>query len=362
MKTLELVLAVCISVCLASCGKQPNPEPNIDGLVFPSATSWQTVEPSSLGISNAELAEFKKYLVSSNTRAFLLLKNGRIVMEEYQNNDLLGKPFGQNSQWYWASAGKTLTSFTTGMAQEQGFLDISEKTSTYLGKGWTSLPSAKEDLITVKNQLTMSSGLDLSVADPSCFEPSCLQYAADAGTRWDYHNAPYTLLDQVIENATKKPFEDYFNAVLRDKIGMDGNWIWVKNDHVFFSTPRSMARFGILMANNGEWDGQTIMQDKSYFAQMTNTSQQLNKSYGYLWWLNGKESAMVPGIQVVFKRWLTPSAAADMVAAMGKNGQLLNIVPSKGLIVVRMGEFTESGQVGLDVQEEIWSRLNSMLD
>ena len=69
-------------------------------------------------------------------------------------------------------------------------ININNKTSQYLGAGFTSLPLAKENLITVKHQLNMTSGLDDTVTDPNCTTPACLTYRADAGTRWAYHNAP----------------------------------------------------------------------------------------------------------------------------------------------------------------------------
>jgi CubicO group peptidase (beta-lactamase class C family) len=321
------------------------------------------VGPDALEITNEEQKQLRSFLESTNTRAFLLLKDGKIVLEEYFGKDLLtGQNFNKDSYWYWASAGKTLTAFTVGLAQEQGFLDLNQKTSDFLGVGWTAMPKEKEDLVTVKHQLTMTSGMDLELPDPFCFEPQCLQYKADAGTRWDYHNGPYTLLDNVIANATKQNFDTYFNQNLRDKIGMDGFWRYVNNNHVYFSTARSMARFGILMMNNGDWDGEEIMTDKSYFNSMINTSQNLNEAYGYLWWLNGKDTGMVPGVQIVFKRWITPNAPKDMFAAMGKNGQQLNIVPSRNLIVVRMGDSPDASQTGIQFQDDMWAELNKILD
>ncbi len=42
----------------------------------------------------------------------------------------------------------------------------------------------------------MTTGLDDGVPDVDCMLPSCMIYKADAGTRWAYHNAPYTILDK----------------------------------------------------------------------------------------------------------------------------------------------------------------------
>ena len=86
-----------------------------------------------------------------------------------------------------------------------------------------------------------------------------------------------------------------------------------------------MARFKLLILNNGNWDGNQIMNDTNYFNQMLNSSQSLNESYGYLWWLNGKTSYMLPGQFVFNNKYLM----LHFIAALGKNGQIINIVPSK---------------------------------
>ena len=167
-------------------------------LYFPPLTgsSWETLSPDSLGWCEDNIDSLYQYLEEKNTKAFLVLKNGRIVLEKYFG------AFEQDSLWYWASAGKPATAVVVGIAQAEGLLDISDPTSDYLGEGWTAAPPEKEALITIRHQLTMTTGLDDSVADADCNLDTCLQYLANAGTRWAYHNAPYTLLDKVVEAAT----------------------------------------------------------------------------------------------------------------------------------------------------------------
>jgi CubicO group peptidase (beta-lactamase class C family) len=231
-----------------------------------------------------------------------------------------------------------------------------------LGRGWTSLTQAQEDAITIRHQLTMTTGLNDGVIDTDCTKPECLKYLAPAGTRWGYHNAPYTILDRVISEATKKPFNDYFNATLGNKIGMEGLWQVLGSHNIYFSTPRAMARFGLLMLNKGKWGKEIIMKDQDYFNAMINTSQNLNLSYGYLWWLNGKASVMVPTVPIVFPRSLTSTAPADMFAAMGSNGQILNIVPSKNLLVIRMGENSSNDPaIALTFQDDMWVQLSKVI-
>jgi CubicO group peptidase (beta-lactamase class C family) len=247
-----------------------------------------------------------------------------------------------------------------GKAQQDGFLNIGNKTSQYLGMGWTAAPPAKENLITVRHQLSMTTGLN-DAGDADNMSPSALIYKADAGSRWAYHNAPYTLLQNVVANAAGQTFTSYFDAQLKSRIGMDGQWVINGHNHVYWSTARSMARFGILMQAGGKWEGLNILSDTAYLSASVTTSQNINLSYGYLWWLNGKTSFMVPQSQLVFSGYASPNAPADMFSALGKDGQLLNIVPSKRLVVVRMGSSTSLGLVSLSLQDGIWARLKEII-
>ncbi len=309
----------------------------------------------SLGWCRDKTGPLYTYLETRNSKAFLVLKDGKIVMEKY-----FGK-FTKDSLWYWASAGKTLTAFAIGLAQEDGFLKITDTSSKYLGKGWTNCTSAQEDKITIRHQLSMTTGLDDGVPDNHCTLDTCLQYLADAGKRWSYHNAPYTMLDKVIENSTGKNLNIYLNSKLKTPTGMNGLFLKIGYDNVFLSTPRSMARFGLLMLSKGDWNGTKIMKDQTYFSQMINTSQNLNNSYGYLWWLNGKNNFMVPGLQFVFPGYLSPNAPADMYSAMGKNGQFLNVIPSQNLIVIRLGNAPGGNEVPFLMNDTIFIKLKAVI-
>jgi len=326
-------------------------------LYFPpnGSSTWDTLSPASLGWCPDRVDSLIDFVGSRDTKAFLILQDGKIVIEHYYGT------FTQDSLWYWASAGKTLTSMLTGIAQEEGYLDIDDASSTYLGTGWTSATPTQEGLITVRDQLKMTSGLDDGLGDPDCTDPSCLQYLADPGTRWAYHNAPYTLLDDVIANATGTTFSNYFNTRLRNPIGMDGLWLPLGSpyNNVYLSRARSMARYGLLALNRGVWDTDTILHDTSYFTAMTTPSQVLNESYGYLWWLNGQAGYMVPGVQFVFPGMLMPDAPPDLISGLGKNDQLLNVVPSRNMVVVRLGnEAYGSLSVATIFNNEIWQLIN----
>jgi len=318
------------------------------------SSEWDTLSPSSLDWCPEKIDSLYAFLNETNSKSFILLKDGKIVLEQYFDEHT------DSSFWYWASAGKTLSSFLVGIAQEEGFLNVNDTTSDYLGSGWTYSSPEEEEKITIWNQLTMTSGLDDGVSNPFCTDDSCLIYLADPETRWAYHNAPYTLLRPVLENATGQGINIYANQRLLNPIGMDGVFSYVGYDNVFSSTTRSMARFGLLIQNNGEWDGTQILSDEDYFSQMVNTSQALNESYGYLWWLNGKSSFMLPGTQFVFDGSIFPNAPNDVIAALGKNGQIINVVPSENMVWVRMGNASSTELVETNLNIGVWNYINDL--
>ena len=327
-------------------------------LYFPpisNTAAWDTTSPASLGWCIDQIDSLYDYLGQQNTKGFLVLKDGKIVLEKYYGT------FTKDSLWYWASAGKTLTALLVGIAQEENFLSVSDTSSDYLGVGWTDCAGNQESKITLRNQLTMTSGLDDAVADNHCTLDSCLLCLADAGTRWAYHNAPYTLLENVLTTATSTPINSYTFSRISSKTGIYGAWVSIDYDNLFLSKVRNMGRFGLLMLNHGLWNGDTVLHDTAYFHQMVNTSQNLNLSYGYLWWLNGKPSFMVPGSQLVFPGSWAPDAPDDMVAGLGKNGQIMSISQSTGLVVVRMGDQPAAGEVPFQLCNSIWTRLNAIM-
>ncbi|MFN6115880.1 MAG: serine hydrolase [Flavobacteriales bacterium] len=316
--------------------------------------TWETVDPAALGWCTDQLPALNSFLQQNNTKAFIVLKDGRIAIEQYFGT------FTQDSLWYWASAGKSLTAFLVGKAQEEGFLDINAPSSTYLGTGWTSCTPAQEAAITVRNQLTMTSGLD-DTGDLDCTAPSCLTYLAEPGNRWSYHNAPYTLLDGVITGATGQTLNSYLFNKLTLTTGLQGAFVQVGSNNVFFSKARALARFGLLALAQGQWNGNPVMRDAAYFEAMVTPSQTLNPAYGYLWWLNGQQSYLLPGIQLQLPGPLMPDAPLDTYSAMGKNGQLCNVSPATGLVVVRMGDLPGGIFVPNVFNNEIWQYLNAVI-
>ena len=147
-----------------------------------------------------------------------------------------------------------------------------------------------------------------------------------------------------------------------NKIGINGAWIQSGNNSVYWSTTRSMARFGLLMLNKGKWNNDVIL-NENYFNGATNTSQNINLGYGYLWWLNGKASYHLPQSQLQFSGSIIPEAPNDMFMALGKNDQKIYVVPSKKLVVIRMGEAADNVNLALsDFDEVLWDKINALIN
>ncbi|HRM46273.1 MAG TPA: serine hydrolase [Flavobacterium sp.] len=356
MRNITCILLLLLSI--VSCSKNDNEiqQTPTESMYYPSNTSasWETKSLSSLGWNQNAVQPLKDYLNQKGTKSFMILVNGRIVMEEYFNGHTA------TATWEWNSAGKTLVASTVGIAQQENLLNINNKVSDYLGTEWTSMPLNKENLITVKHLLTMTAGND----DTKQYViKSNLTYIADAGTRWAYSNIFQKLTD-VVNKASNKPFETYFNEKLKSKIGMEGFWNFGTIFTIYHSNTKSMARFGLLALNKGKWNNEQII-NESYFNESVSTSQSINPSYGYLWWLNGKTSFMIPNEQTVYQGFLVPNAPADMYAAMGAKDQRIYVIPSKKMAVIRMGDASDPVNPNFAVSgfdNELWGKINAVIN
>lgn len=354
------ILITIVLISIGGCKKDDNdlspPTPSEESMYFPpiNTNEWETTSPNNLNWNLNKLEDLKQFLIDENSKSFMVLVNGRIVVEEYFN--------GHNATetWQWNSAGKTLVTAITGIAQQNGLLDINQKVSNYLGDNWTSMPIEKENLITSKHLLTMTSGIN---DQTNLITPATMTYLADAGARWSYHNAFQKLID-VVSELSNQDYHTYFRQQLENKIGMEGFWNFGIIFKIYHSNTRSMARFGLLALNKGKWKEKQIV-NEDYFTASINTSQNLNPSYGYMWWLNGKSSFMLPGGQDVYQTTLVPNAPSDMYAAMGYDEQRIYVVPSKSMVIIRMGESSNLGNSDFAISgfdNSFWEKFNEVIN
>jgi CubicO group peptidase (beta-lactamase class C family) len=369
MKLLSPLILIALGALSACESDDPKPQTPADSLqhttpdnpgtgatsslpyFFPGASgTWEHITPDSLNIDASKLAEVLEFARSKNTYGFVMLYKGRIVVERYWNG------WNQSTRSPIASASKSIVALLTGIAQENNFLTIADRTSKFLGEGWSILNKEKESKITIRHHLSMTTGLDETL---ECSARDCFKFKSDAGNRWAYHNNAYYLLHKVIEASTGTSMNDFTKRYLGDLIGLS-NTTW-EDFNISLST-RDMARFGLLIASKGKWSTTTVLADSMYIKAMLKSSTDKNPAYGYLWWINGEDDFMIPGDRTKYKGPLISTAPADLVSAMGKGDKKIYIVPSKHLVIVRHGNDTGDNVFGpSSFDTALWAELTPLI-
>ena len=203
--------------------------------------------------------------------------------------------------------------------------------------------------------LTMTSGQEFRdlalrgvVGDQFAINAAAPQ-AVLPGTRWAYDTATFHLLYHVIARAAGEPFEVFAQRNLLDPLGMaDTGWVTnvgqgaggpVTNYYSARCSARDLARFGLFAQRGGRWEGKQIVSG-TYLRAATSPSHELNPAYGYLWWNNAKpgRGAGVGAGGAEASGYRFDGSPRDTFAAMGAGGQVVMVVPSLDLVVVRQGQ------------------------
>jgi len=352
--------AICFLTVVATADGQ---DQGSNDLYLPPVDNrgWEAVDPVDAGWNPGALEAVFEYAETKYTTGMVILWHGRLLAERYwpPPPELKVKPeqfkqftFHGRTTEDWpredvASAQKSVISFLVGVAASKGLIDIERPVSVYLGEGWTKASLEQEGQITVRHLLSMASGLD-----------NVLGYEKPAGSWWRYNNSAYSRLAFVLERASGRDLKTLTREWLTGPIGMTDSFWWKRpsrpgappsNPNGLVTTPRDFARFGILVLANGIWNGTDVLGDRSWIETSTSSSQQSNFAYGYLWWLNGKESRRSPGKAEPVPGPMNPSAPADLFAAKGAMDRRLYIVPSLSLVITRLG-----GPAGRGFDRELW--------
>ncbi len=352
MKSTALTLAASIVLALTiKTGAQ--------SLYFPPASGdWAHVDPVKAGWNPQALDAALDYAGTAHSSGVVVLLEGRILAERDwpvtgsagYNRMRLGSTKDGHAIEDVASAQKSVVAFLAGVAEGRGQLNLAAPVTQYLGTGWSKADPAAEAAITVRHLMTMTSGLtDAGI------------YQQPAGQAWRYNTGMYSRMIGVLEKATGTAIEPFTRSALTGPAGMsDSKWVtrpWAAGNDAanaigFTTTPRDLARFGLLILNNGSWNGTDLLRNPSYLSRMLKPSQELNPSYGLLWWLNGQPRVQAASAARAQSGMLIPSAPKDLVAALGALDRKCYIVPSMKLVVTRLGD-----QTGEGFDEQFWSLL-----
>lgn len=305
------------------------------------AADWPTATPAQAGMDPAIVAEALAYAGAHNSTGVVVVKGGKIVAEQYWQG------WGEHRSESIYSSSKSITSTLVGLAIQDGFIRSVDQSASDFVPQWKGTP---KEAITIRHMLSMSSGLKVIQAAGPGVAGDIFADAAAAplehapGTHWAYNTPVYRMLVRIVEIATREPAQSYMERRLLKPLGMaDTRWLTSPTPsgglNYFFiaASPRDMARFGLLAARKGRWNGKPVV-PAAWFAEATKRSQEMNQAYGYLWWLNGQPSRLAPGGRGgVIEGQMWPQCPPDMFAALGAQDKKIYVVPSLDLVVVRHG-------------------------
>ncbi|HEU0135974.1 MAG TPA: serine hydrolase [Flavobacterium sp.] len=310
---------------------QPLPLPFPYGNAEPADTAFANINYDKLTRA-VDNAFDKKGQKQKRTRSVLIIYKDKIIGEKYADG------FSKTSKILGWSMTKSITATMFGILQHQKKLNISAPAPI---AEWQKDNRKK---ITVSDLLHMNSGLqwdenyeEISDATTMLFKAKDMTRSqidkpavAAPNMKWNYSSGTSNLLSGILRKqfATHQQYLDFWYSALIDKIGMQstivetdmsGNYV---GSSYCWATTRDWAKFGLLYLHNGNWNGEQLF-DESWVRYVTTPTNTSNGRYGAHFWLNAGEHY--------------PDAPRDMYSANGFQGQMIFIIPSRDLVIVRMG-------------------------
>ncbi|WP_222720706.1 serine hydrolase domain-containing protein [Actinomadura sp. HBU206391] len=344
-----LVALLILTACSSENGGEKTPvDVPSPGRTFDSA--WEQVAPDAVGLDAAELERLAAVAERGQSTCLVVVRDGKLAGEWYfQGTD---QDTGRNVY----SVTKSVASTLVGIAQDDGDLRIGDRASKWITE-WKGTPS---EAVTVRDLLSNDSGREwstdtdyrrlLGARDRTAFAIG-LKQARPPGEVWAYNNSAVQTLQRILQKATGQDVAAFARQRLFEPLGMSRSTLTTDragNAQLFMgmqSTCRDMARFGLLMLNNGRWDGRQIVSADWVKEATGRSSTKLNAAYGHLWWLNRRGPLGEPlaatgrsGAGRVTKTGrLVPGGPDRMYWALGFGNQLIQVDPGSGTVVVRVG-------------------------
>ncbi len=274
----------------------------------------------------------KKGEKTKRTRSILVVYKDKIIAEKYD----IG--FTKNSRILGWSMTKSITATYFGILQKQGKFAINKPAPI---AEWANDERKK---ITTNDLLHMNSGLEWEEKYDKICDATKMLFQAEDMTKsqigklqigkpnetWNYSSGTSNLLSGILRSqfATHQEYVDFWYSSLIDKIGMHsmiveqdmaGNFV---GSSYGWANTRDWSKFGLLYLHKGNWNGEQLFDESwaKYVATPTNGSKGI---YGAHFWLNAGNRY--------------PDAPKDMYSANGYQGQMIFIIPSHDMVIVRMG-------------------------
>jgi CubicO group peptidase (beta-lactamase class C family) len=294
------------------------------------------------------------------TSAFVVTYKGRLIGERYMPGITETTPL---ESW---SMGKSVTSTMMGLLIKQGVYTLDQPAPI---PEWQS-PGDPRQKIRIQDILRMSSGIRIKAPDDPDFDPATypdhlylytgrvnsFKYAATRPPQWPpntvgrYRNTDPVLINYLVRLGVEKRGEEYLSFPQRnlfDKIGAR-SMVMETDPYGDFLTQgyelmsgRDWARLGNLYLQDGVWNGERLLPEG--YAKFVSTIAPAwladgRPVYGGFFWVNGDGTFPVP---------------REAYYMAGAGGQNVLIIPSHGLVVVRIGHYKGQGPGGQAVRKAL---------
>jgi CubicO group peptidase (beta-lactamase class C family) len=289
------------------------------------------------------LQEAQRYWEARRTSAFLVWHDGQLVHEWYYPG--LDAQIASNSM----SMAKPMLALAIGKAIESGKIPSVEATVENWITEWKGDPRGKIRLIDL---LQMRSGLTVNENSLNPYSdivrlhmrskalPVLLDIALGAppGTRAQYLNWNSELLVLALQRAVGMPYSRWLGEKVWSHLGTQSAKVWVDDDNglakaycCLIARPRDWLQVGLMFLNQGRVNGKQVVA-REWIEQMI-TPSPLRSNYGYGMWLS-----KVAPTDYVARRMNEPFAASDLFYLDGRGLQRVYVIPSRKLVIVRIGE------------------------
>ena len=289
------------------------------------------------------------YAKNVSGHSVVVYQNGKILLDEYQNGWTADKPHRL------ASGTKSFNGVAAMIARQEGIINLDELACNTLTEWKTD---SLKSQITIRHLLNFSSGLDPAQAEINSPDvPNKYLFAMNVkmlgkpGAAFRYGPAHLMCFGELMNRklaARNTNYHDYVIAKIMQPIGLQvGYWSRDKAGNYglpggLFLTAREWLKFGQLVLQKGQWDGKQIVPSAALAECFVSSA--TNPAYGLTFWLNAEKMGFGPRdtpekqTPADLKVKYSPDIPRDLVYAAGAGRQRMYIVPSRNLVVVRMGE------------------------
>jgi CubicO group peptidase (beta-lactamase class C family) len=312
-----------------------------------------------VGLDSASVIQLVSRVVDGtypDVHSILAFRSGKLVVEEYFY------AYDRDRKHQMRSATKSVVSALAGIAIDRGLLlGEDELVTKRLPYQHYAAPDARKEGLTIKDLLTMRSGLACDDWDANSpgnesrvyQSADWVKYVLDLpmlaapGTHGSYCSGNVAVVGRIIERAANKSLPAFAQENLFSPLGIrarDIRWNYTldsTNASTFgqlYMRPRDMLKLGVLFHQHGQWAGRQIISREWVARSTAKWSTVGDQDYGYFWWHQRVNVSAPEGTRRV-----------DVIDATGNGGQKIYIVPSLDLVVVLTGGRFNANSAGTTI-------------